>query len=335
MTAPPRVERLDELRALVSPRVGIIRSLATVRSGIELPCPPVIYRAVLAHFDFQPATLLDRTASGKGETEEEAAMGAIGEAIERYCASHPDPERFVLATYAGLKGRALDPKSCVLYSENQYASDGFPYNRFHEEATLAWMPALSLPTEEEILVPASLIYLNYPCRRPEEYIAAQTSNGLAAGHDLEAAILGGLYELVERDGFLIHWLNQLPGPRVDLSGLDGLPRSIIAHFRRFGVEVCAFNLSVDIPIPVMMGLLIDRSGQGPAAVVGLGCHLEPAEALRKALMETCQVYAAEIMKAKYGMNRNPMPSFQDVRQPEDHSSWFSLPGALAELAFLL
>jgi ribosomal protein S12 methylthiotransferase accessory factor len=222
-----------------------------------------------------------------------------------------------------------------LYSEGQYSSEGFPYARFDPDAVLAWIPAQSLPSGEELLVPASLVYLNYPCRRPEEYLAAQTSNGLATGPDLYAAILGGLYELVERDGFLIHWSNRLAAPRVDLEGLGGLPRSIARHFRRYGMQVCVYNLTVDIPVPVMLGLLIDRSGRGPAAAAGLGCHINPAEALRKALMEMCQVYAGEVMKLKYGMNRNPIPSFQDVREAGDHSSFFSAPEALAELGFLL
>ena len=87
-----RSGRLDELLTLVSPRVGVIRGLDRVRCAIEQPDPPVIYFAVLAHFDFQPANPLDRSATGKGETEQEAMAAAIGEAVKLYCALHPDPE---------------------------------------------------------------------------------------------------------------------------------------------------------------------------------------------------------------------------------------------------
>jgi ribosomal protein S12 methylthiotransferase accessory factor len=335
MATAERVKRLNELRELVSPRVGVVRRLEPVRPGIEVPEPPVIYRAVLAHFDFQRATLLDRTASGKGETEEEAIAGAIGEAIERYCACHLDPDSFISATFAELATPALDPRSCVLYSEGQYASEGFPYRRFDDRARLAWTPARCLPSSEEILVPASFVYLDYPFSDATEYLATPTSNGLAAGPDLPTAILSGLYELVERDGFLIHWSNQLPAPRVDLSDQGGIVRSILTHFRRCGVEVQVYDVTVDIPIPIMMGLVIDRSGRTPAAAVGLGCNLDPAEALRKALMEACQVYAGEIGKSKFNQPQRRKLVIQDVREPEDHSSYFAQPENLAEFAFLV
>ena len=39
----------------------------------------------------------------------------------------------------------------------------------------------------------------------------------------------------------------------------------------------------------MMALAIDRSRTGPAVVAGLGCHLSPAVAVKKALIEVCQI----------------------------------------------
>jgi ribosomal protein S12 methylthiotransferase accessory factor len=335
MATPDRGNIIEDLSMFVSPRVGLIRSIAPVQAGIEVPDSPVIYQAVLAHFDFRNAKAIDRSAAGKGETAGEAIRGAIGEAIERYCAAHADPRRLVMAPFAELMNRALDPRACILYSERQYASDGFPYHRFDEDSNLAWIPARELPSGGEVLVPAAFVYLNYPYNGPEECLIAQTSNGLAAGPNLETAVLHGLYELIERDSFLIRWLNKLPAPRIDLSDLDGLPRSLAAHFRRFGVQVCAFNLTLDIPVPVMMGLLIDRSHGDPAATVGLGCHLNPLEALRQALMETCQVYAGEVLKANHGIDRRVKLSFEDVRDLDDHSSLFASPEALSELAFLL
>ena len=46
------VQRLMEL---VSPKVGVLRSLTKVVRGIEEPNPPILYQAVLSHFDYQLA----------------------------------------------------------------------------------------------------------------------------------------------------------------------------------------------------------------------------------------------------------------------------------------
>jgi ribosomal protein S12 methylthiotransferase accessory factor len=335
MLGTERSSRLYDLLTLVSPRVGVIRSLDRIRCGVEQPDPPVNYRAVLAHFDFRPMSPLDRAAIGTGETAEVAMTMAIGEAVELYCSSHSDPDRMLLATYKELGHRAFGPAELVLYSEGQYAREGFPFARFDEDAPLAWIPARSVPDGDEINVPASLVYMNYPCRVPQEYLADPTTSGLAAGPDLPSAILGGLLEVVGRDAFLIHWANRLPAPRVDLSGLGGVSRSITEHFRRFGVEVSAFNLTTHVPIPVMMGLAIDRSGRGPAAAVGLGCRPDPADALRESLMEMCRASVAGSGPAGLGGHKTSALSREDVREPDDHRALFSREQAAAEFDFLL
>src|SRR5215210_6327057 len=80
----PDVKRLLEL---VSPKVGVIRSLSKVVRGAEEPNPPVMYQAVLSHFDYRMAPQMERSAAGKGRTDSEAIRAALGEAVEHYCAS--------------------------------------------------------------------------------------------------------------------------------------------------------------------------------------------------------------------------------------------------------
>jgi ribosomal protein S12 methylthiotransferase accessory factor len=335
MPEPKRTTGLDELLTLVSSRVGVIRNLERLPHGIALPDPPVVYNAVLAHHDFRRARLRERSASGKGETEEEAMAGAIGEAVERYCASHPYPESVIQGTFSALPGEALDPAALILYSEAQYAGEGIPFGPFGEDTILSWVPATSLPGGSTKFVPATFVYMNYACPSPEQYLADPTTNGLAAGPDLTSAILSGLYELIERDGFLIHWCNRLGAPRVDLEGLGGIFRSIPEHFRRFGVEVSAHNVSSDVAVPVMLALSIDGGGRGPAACVGLGCHLSPTRALRKALFELCQSYLGQSNQMRRPGYVPAIQSFADVHEPEDHGALFRSVQSLRELGFLL
>jgi ribosomal protein S12 methylthiotransferase accessory factor len=327
---------LDRLLELVSSRVGVIRSLTRVYRGPEEPEPPVLYQAILSHFDYRKASPGERHAAGKGRTESEAARGAIGEAVERYCASHFSPGLVRKAKWRDLEGAAVLPPDFVLYSESQYARRNFPYHHWRPEDEVTWMPVRELPGEGVVFVPASLIYLTFPSLSPEDYFATGTSNGLAAGSALPAAILNGLYELVERDAFLITWLNRLPAPEVNFSqGDDDLARSISTHYYRFGTEIRVFNLSTNLPIYVMMGVALDKTERGPHALVGLGCHLNPQVALRKALFEVCQVHSGGGPRYQEEPPTERLSSYEDVHTPQDHSAFLSRPERIDEFSFLL
>ena len=92
---------LGALAELISPRTGIIRSLSRVSRGTEEPSPPVVCQSLVSQFDYRTASTKDRLAAGKGETEQEAMLGAIGEALERYCAYQENPDAVFRATAIG------------------------------------------------------------------------------------------------------------------------------------------------------------------------------------------------------------------------------------------
>jgi ribosomal protein S12 methylthiotransferase accessory factor len=323
-----------ELSRLISPRTGIIRNVSRISRGIQEPNPPVICQATLSHFDFRTAKALERTVAGKGETEHEATMGAIGEALERYCASQFGPNSFMRATAAGLGDQAIQPEEFVLYSARQYKDDTFRYQRPDAHQTIAWTQARELSEGRPVWVPASLVYLSYAGERGAELFTPPTSNGLAAGKDIASAVLGSLLELIERDAFLIVWMNRLPVPRVDCSAIGGVARRIQSHYAHFGIEALVFDITTDIGVPAMMAIAVDKSGSGPAAVVGLGCHLDPAVAVKKAL-EVCQVRPSEALKFVKEPPQQRLHEYRDIRTLEDHAGFAAIPANLSEFGFLL
>jgi ribosomal protein S12 methylthiotransferase accessory factor len=325
---------LGALADLISPRVGIIRSLSRVSRGTEEPSPPVICQSLVSQFDYRTAKTSDRIASGKGETEREAMLGAIGEAVERYCSFQQNPDAVFRATAVELGEGAIRPNQFVLYSDRQYSSPGFRYGRPDEQTQIGWTRARELPGDSEVFAPASLVYLYFEVDGPDGFFCPSTSNGLAAGPTLQAAVLSGLYELIERDAFLINWMNRLPAPRVDYSGLDGISERIRAHYACFGIEACVFDITTDIGVPVMMAMAVDRSGNGPAVVLGLGCHLNPAVALKKALMEVCQVRPSECLKFFKDPPGERLKVYGDVKTLEDHAGFAAIRANLHEFDFL-
>lgn len=328
----PSTQRLLEL---VSPKVGIIRSLSKIVTGAEEPSPPVIYQATLSHFDYRKGELGMRMNAGKGVTDNDAVRGAIGEAIEHYCASQVNPQANFIAPWSAVESAAVSPPELVLYSETQYARRNFPYHRWNPQEEVMWTPMRELPGEREVAAPSTLVYLSSPSPRAEDFFTLSNSNGLAAGPNLEFAILHGLYEVVERDGFLLNWMNRLPAPEVLFSEASELAHAIRRHYARYGTEIRVFNISTDLPIYAMMGLALDKTGTGPAVVTGLGCHLNPAVALTKAVLEVCQVHPGEVQRYHRDPPAMRLKSYEDVHTLEDHSAFLSIPERLGEFSFLL
>jgi ribosomal protein S12 methylthiotransferase accessory factor len=326
---------LGPLADLISPRSGIIRSLSRVSRGTEEPSVPVICQAAVSQFDYRTAKSADRLAAGKGETELDAMLGAIGEALERYCSYQHNAEAVFRATVEDLGAAAIPPADFVLYSNRQYAAPRFRYARPDDRTPIGWTRAVELPHGAEMFAPASLIYLYFTTADPNGFFCAPTSNGLAAGPDLDTAVLGGLYELIERDAFLVTWMNRLPMPRVDYAMLGGTAARIQAHYARFGIEAYVFDITTDIAVPVMMALAINRSGDGPAVVAGLGCHLNAAVALKKALMEVCQVRPSLTLKWTKERAWERLKTYADVKSLEDHAGFAAIPAHLHEFDFLL
>src|SRR5262249_51626082 len=156
-----------------------------------------LYHALLSHFDFRRGKALERSAFGKGFTEDEAIGAALGEAVERYCAHHVDKLAVRGAKAAALDRPFIAPPQFALYSERKCERRNLPYVRWNEQTDTSWIPGIELPGYREVLVPASLVYMNYAGPSNDEYFCPTTSNGTAAGPDLEAAVLAGLYELIE------------------------------------------------------------------------------------------------------------------------------------------
>lgn len=316
---------------LISPRTGLIRELRDVQPPGTAPAPPFLSQTTLSNFDFRLGSPLERSAAGKGWTREEAHFGAIGEALERYCASVYDNSALQFGPTCADQP-FIEPSAFVLYTDRQYDAPGFPFRRYEPGRALHWCRALRLDGTT-VLVPASETYLSFPSYALGENFSLLTTTGLSAGETLDAAILGGLYELIERDAFVLNWMNRLTPVAV---GLDALPlcEYVRGVFRRSEIDLRVFLLASDIPVPVAMAITVDRSGRIPAAAVGLGCHLSGSRAVERAVLEVCQVYASESGRAHVGALTDPSRGYDQVQTLEDHGGFFSIHERLHEFDHL-
>ena len=331
-TSPSQMQ-LESLRDLISPRTGILKSLEMRIKSVNEPPLPVIYDACLSHYDFCKAPAVERGSCGKGVTEEDAMLGAVGEAIERYCASHTPLKRMRRARGADLAD-AIPPTEFVLYSPRQYARKGFPFQPWRREAEYLWIKAMEFGSQQTVWVPAALAHLTQPGDQPQDFLCMSTSSGLAAGPNVVWALRNAVLELLEREAFMITWLNRLDVPEIDFSGLGGVIEEIRNAYRRWGTDVRAFNLATDMPVSAVMAVALDQTGKGPAAVVGLGCELDAQRALFRALFEICQVHETFRRRCGHGA-ADHLNNYSDVSTLEHHAAYFFRRDHFHELDFLL
>jgi ribosomal protein S12 methylthiotransferase accessory factor len=134
-----------------------------------------------------------------------------------------------------------------------------------------------------------LVYVPYIYGHNEPIIRLPITTGAAAGLNISDALYRGICEVVERDAFIIMYLNELSPPLVDLSSLnDDLIETLLTRFRDANLEAYVYDITTDIPIPAFLCLLIDRTGVGPAISVGAKASLNPEEAILGCIEESQQ-----------------------------------------------
>jgi ribosomal protein S12 methylthiotransferase accessory factor len=108
------------------------------------------------------------------------------------------------------------------------------------------------------------------------------SSGTAANRGTETAVRHAVFELVERDAFMITWLNRLETPRIIHASLPSWAQRRIGALEREGFRVIVKDLTLDLA-PVI--LVFAQSDVLPMTTCSACSSFEPVEALKHALEE--------------------------------------------------
>ena len=311
----PAAESLRSLEHLISRRVGLVRTLEQL-SAAPLSPRVFLFAAEAALLGAKGQPFPRPNCGGAGLTPEQGKVAALAEVVETYCSSSPKGE-LLFGTYEALcrSHELIAPERFALFSERQYSTAGFPFQRFTRQTPLAWVRGHSLVQHREVLVPASLVYLSHVPRKDEANIGPVTSTGLAAGASLEQAILSGLYECLERDAFTIFWMNDLPARRVDIhnSAHEHEVRQIFdTHLSVPGYEYRVYDITNDLGVPTAYVILRGHVNGHMLYAIGAAARLDGSQAVLKALIEAVQglPYVAYLMAAD--PQWQPVPDFSNV-----------------------
>jgi ribosomal protein S12 methylthiotransferase accessory factor len=262
---------------------------------------PKLVRTITDVFGHDISSLTDGSLPKSGYTHgdsydlEESISKVIGELLERFPLLIYREKDFIRSSVGDFekKGKILlDIKRLAGFSEEQKTRTRiFQYN---EENDFLWAEGRSLFSGRSVLMPAQLIYWNYITKHKnwqEPTLREVNTNGAAGHYTLAEAILSGLYELIQRDGFLIYWLNNQAPPRIDLSTIEYEPlKKLLQECERWNLEVHFFNVTSELNVPSCICAVFDHSGIGTKLSMGGGCGLVWEKMLFRSLIEATGVY---------------------------------------------
>ncbi len=306
-------DTLSKYADLISPITGIVSTLERVSP----PNNSVVHAYSANHnWATHPDSLsflkqsLRSKSGGKGTTDEQARVGAMAEAFERYSGVFRGDEIRRRAHLEQFGEAGVHPHEILLFSDSQYErrreinAEGNSFQMVSEPFDTTqpadFSPVWAPTAQQWRWVPTGLLYYSYskvvPHDTPNRMSYYADSNGCAAGNTLEEATLQALLELVERDAVATWWYNEIPRCAVDLSVvaspyLNDLQEWIDGE----GRDLWVLDITNDIGIPVFAAfsrkISPDDNGS-EQLVVGFGAHLDPRIGMMRAITEVNQFFAS-------------------------------------------
>lgn len=258
---------------------------------------------------------------------ERARLLAVAEALERYAGLVVDRRRLTVATAAELGSHALDPERIPRCSARELARPGCPVTRFDDKRPIRWVEAADLHTGRRLLVPAVMAFLEFPELEAENFWIP-ISTGCAVHTCFEAAAVGAICEVIERDALALTWLQRLPLPRLARSCLSPAARSIIDWCTARGIESHLFDATTDVGVPVVYCLQTTERAPRGAQLVGAACGFDVVDLAEHALLET--------MGLRPGIQGRAVPRrYADYRSIDDGAAAMARRSRRAAFGFLL
>jgi ribosomal protein S12 methylthiotransferase accessory factor len=321
---------LQALPHLLDREVGLIHSIEW--HPVRYDDPKFVHCiATLGDISRFTGRACNRVTGGTALTEDAALAKAIGESVERYCGDLYDPTEIQFVPYREVRSRATDPRRFVLFHPDQYRSSDFPFAPVTEDSVIGWVKGFSLTRSEPTLVPAAMVYVPYDHHTPAEHFELGPVSGYACGNTLEEAILGGIYEVVERDAFMIFWYNWLPVPTIDLfSAASPEIKQTLDRYHSAPIRLYCANITTDVGIPAILTVMTSQQRRWPAAVVATAADLDPEQAITHALLELSANHLSVRWHLEARFRHRPR-TLQDIVEPEDHGLLYTYPHMLPYL----
>lgn len=252
-----------------------------------------------------------------------------------------DEKKSVRYSYDEMPQReTLNPERIAGFTPQQRKA--IPSLHFTKKTPLLWTKARSLIQNKDIYCPVQLLsgaYYQGHCQSPintkksliEPTLRWAVTTGLATGRTLPEALTRGFLEVIERDAFMITWLNRLPIPQINLEDLalrDTDIQEIVSRLKKVGLELHVSQLPTDFPVQIYIACVIDHKGEGPCFTIGASASCSAKKAVLAA--------SAEAISIHFGIESalNKEIDLRNLDRDDRVIYWARNPMNLARLSFL-
>ncbi len=280
-------------------------------------------------YTFSEPTLKDDESSGVGLSRDDAQarIKAMAEYLERKSLECPGLP-LTKEAYKNLGTDAIDPARFCNFRDVDLGGKKEEYLSHLRTSLISWSPVSAVGENKTFLVPSQLVYV--PFLSDEPMIRPQVSTGAAGHFSLDSARVNGLFEVIERDAFILKYLSKLGSPQV---ALDGDLIELQNYFKRYLLEVKIYDITSDLGIPTYLAVNIDQTGLGPAVSLGAKTGFNPREAIAGAMLESQQIR----QWIRYSHLVDGQPELSDpskVKTMKDRGYFWSRKSMIDELSFL-
>ena len=301
-----------------------------------------------------PLALVTCEAVAPGHTRREGGYGrstrftdsevpALLEGVERVTGGHRRTGApRVWGSYAELAGDAVDPARLGLHEPEWYGHPAFDLVPYTPYTPTHWVWGWSTRERRPVLVPEHVAF--WHAGTDGTRFLYESSNGCAVGGDLVEAVLYGLFEVIERDAFLLAWYSRTRLREIDTADHPDLVHLLDLLTER-GLRLRVLDATSDLGVPTALAVVTApeeavRSGLAPAMSLATGTHLSSHRAVMAAVEETATnalMYPKWVrMRESVSVERcRPMlDDFTLVRTLEDHTGMHGLWEARPHWEFL-
>jgi ribosomal protein S12 methylthiotransferase accessory factor len=222
---------------------------------------------------------------GYDDREGRAKMKSVAELLERLSLYNPQESQLTPPTK--LEASLLE---YLVPWNNANTQSQASTKRERDLKNLRWkcIQGKEMLSGTNVLIPSQLVFLSPTPRNEHQLSEEVTSNGTALGEaGQDGAFTRCILELIERDACLHAYLS-----RDRVLEMTDFPATIahdIEYFRRYRLEPHIFCVPSVFSVPVVLTVLVDRTGIGPAVTVGSSAGLRYYEAIAHSMMEALHV----------------------------------------------
>lgn len=253
---------------------------------------------------------------------------SAAEAIERSAAATYDMTRLSFGKSED-DPRRVDPRHLIDMDDRQQRDGNLC--SFDPGQPYYWQNAMELMGGLETQVIADLCYFPFNPLGYNWRVAWGNSSGMAAGRTIAEAQQSALFELIERDAFMITWITRRSPPHIPDSLIPDGIRESRHQMKTIGYDTALMDLTIHGVPTVLAAAYRD---EWPALILGAATRNTLREALCDAWKEVEVGLYCRLLDPMMAEKDKPLLQEEEVGRSDDHAKFYNHPEHLARASFL-